>query len=97
MSAPDTATAALGSSHARLCIANGTYSILVPGGPPSPRDLITEQAYARYGIEWVVTGDVIYDGFEMYRSAFNAAMEQAIVEKHGAAIFERIEMKLPAR
>jgi hypothetical protein len=68
---------------ARLCLANKTPALLVPGTPPSPIDLRRISEYARYGIEWVITGDVYNGDFEKFRENFNNTIVEAIDAERG--------------
>jgi len=67
-----------GAAIARLCLANRTRAILVPGLPPGPREVERQAAYARRGIEWIVTGDVYSVAFEQFRDRFNDTMAAAL-------------------
>jgi hypothetical protein len=82
---------------AKLCIANKTPALLVPGAPPSAQDLQRERAYADHGIEWVITGDV-YDGdFEQFRETFNDAIVDGVEAKRGRGYFEKLSKEIDDR
>jgi hypothetical protein len=75
---------------AKLCIANRTLTLFVPGGPPTNDTEILIDEFARNGIDYDVTGDVVMDDFEAFRGPFNELMEKQIVATHGADIFKTI-------
>lgn len=79
---------------AKLCIANKTPALLVPGAPPSAQDLQREREYAKHGIEWVITGDV-YDGdFERFRDSFHAGIVDGVEAQRGRGTFRDFRRKL---
>jgi hypothetical protein len=79
-----------GAPLAKLCLANKTPALLVPGLPPSAQELQREREYARRGIEWVVTGDVYNRDFEKFRERFNATIVEAIEAERGRGYLERL-------
>jgi len=86
-----------GPLFAKLCIANKTPALLVPGAPPSAQDLRREREYAKHGIEWVITGDV-YDGdFEKFRESFNDAIVAGVEAERGRGYLERISEEIDRR
>lgn len=90
-------TADAGARAARLCIANRSLAIVTPGGPPSPSDLLSQQAYARFGIEQTYTGCILVDRYERYREGFRTVMDAAIIARHGADIHGRVQSKVDAQ
>jgi hypothetical protein len=86
-----------GPLFAKLCIANKTPALLVPGGPPSAQDLRREREYAKHGIAWVITADV-YDGdFEQFRESFNDAIVAGVEAQRGRGYLERISKEIDRR
>lgn len=83
-----------GASLARLCLANRTYALLVPGAPPSARDLRRVREYARVGIEWVITGDVYNGDYERFRDGFNSTIIAKVEAERGPGYFERLAKKI---
>jgi hypothetical protein len=82
---------------AKLCIANKTPALLVPGAPPSAQDLQRAREYAKHGIEWVITGDV-YDGdFERFRDSFNDAIVVGVEAQRGRGYFARLSKEIDER
>jgi hypothetical protein len=82
---------------AKLCIANKTPALLVPGAPPSAQDLRREREYAKYGIEWVITGDVYNGDFEQFREDFNDAIVDEVEAERGRGYFEKLSKKIDDR
>jgi hypothetical protein len=82
---------------AKLCIANKTPALRVPGGPPSAQDLRREREYAKRGIEWVITGDVYDEDFEQFREIFNGAIVDQVEAKNGRGYFERLSKEIDDR
>lgn len=82
---------------ARLCIANKTPALLVPGAPPSAQDLRREREYAKLGIEWVITGDVYNGDFERFRESFNGAIVDGVEAERGRGYFEKISTEIDNR
>jgi hypothetical protein len=82
---------------AKLCIANKTPALLVPGGPPSAQDLRREREYAKRGIEWVITGDVYNGDFEKFRESFNGAIVDGVDAEHGRGYFEGLSKEIDGR
>ncbi|WP_141830615.1 hypothetical protein [Herbaspirillum sp. SJZ107] len=91
------ATRDSGNAMARLCLANGTPAILVPGLPPDRQMLDRIDRYKRHGIDWVVTGDVYEADFETFRDAFNKTMSAAIDTERGRGYLERLSNEIDAR
>lgn len=82
---------------AKLCMANKTPALFVPGGPPSARDRRRTREYERHGIEWVITGDV-YDGdFERFRESFNDAIVEQVDREYGRGYLERLSREIENR
>lgn len=81
-------------AKAKLCLANNTPALLVPGPPPGAQDTKRTREYARYGIEWRITGDVYEEEFEQYREKFNATMVEGIEAKHGRGYLERLSKEI---
>lgn len=79
---------------AKLCIANKTPALLIPGGPPSAQDLRREREYAKHGIEWVITGDVYNGDFEQFRDSFNGAIVDGVEAERGRGYFERLSKEI---
>ena len=79
-----------GKTFARLCLANKTPAIFVPGLPPGPQDERRAREYAQHGIQWVVTGDVYYPNFERFRNAFNDTMVEGIDAERGRGYFDKL-------
>ena len=77
-------------AKARLCMANRTLALLIPGGPPSMATEKLIDEYARHGIDYDVTGDTTTAEFEAFRERFNRLMEKEIVARHGPHIFKTI-------
>lgn len=75
-----------GAAMARLCLANKTPAILVPGPPPSKQTLELVRAYDRHGIEWAVTGDVYGGEFEQFREQFNETIVAALEAGEGCQV-----------
>lgn len=86
-----------GVAKAKFCLANRTPVFLVPGPPPSAEDEQRAREYARHGIEWQITGDVIEADFEQYREKFNATIAEGIEAKHGRGYLERLSKEIDAR
>jgi hypothetical protein len=86
-----------GSAMAKLCLANRTPAILVPGPPPSRQTLDRISAYKRHGIDWAVTGDVYDEDFERFRDVFNRTMFAAIDAERGQGYLERLSKDIDAR
>ncbi|HEX2948575.1 MAG TPA: hypothetical protein VHV83_03245 [Armatimonadota bacterium] len=85
-----------GPLFAKLCIANKTPALLVPGAPPSAQDERREREYAKHGIQWVITGDV-YDGdFEQFRENFNDVIVAGVEAERGRGYFQNFQRKLIA-
>jgi len=86
-----------GAAMAKLCLANKTPAILVPGPPPSRQTLERVREYARHGIEWEVTGDVYREEFEQFRVQFNQTMVAALEARHGRGYLDRLSKEIDAR
>jgi hypothetical protein len=86
-----------GSAKARLCLANGTPALLVPGPPPSLQDEMRVREYARNGIEWNITGDVVEEDFEQFRNGFNATTAAAIEQERGRGYLEKLSRDIERR
>lgn len=82
---------------AKLCIANKTPALLVPGPPPSAQDLRREREYAKRGIAWVITGDVYNGDFEKFRESFNQATVDEVEAERGRGYFERLSKEIDDR
>ncbi len=86
-----------GATMARLCLANKTPALLVPGPPPGKDAIERVRLYAQYGIEWVITGDVYEDEFEKYRHEFNKTVVADIEAKRGRGYMEKLSNDIEAR
>lgn len=86
-----------GSALAKLCLANKTPALLVPGLPPSAEDLKREREYAKHGIEWVITSDVYNRDFEQFRESFNGTIVDGVEAERGRGYFERLSKDIEAR
>ena len=86
-----------GITMARLCLANKTPALLVPGPPPGKDAIERGRLYAQYGIEWVITGDVYEDEFEKYRNDFNETVAADIEAKRGQGYMEKLSHDIEAR
>lgn len=82
-----------GIAMAKLCIANKTPAILVPGSPPSPQQLRRVDQYAQHGIEWAITGDVYNHNFETFRSTFNQTITAALDNERGRGYLDRLSKR----
>jgi len=85
-----------GAAIAQLCLANRTPAILVFGLPPGPREVERQKAYARHGIEWIVTGDVYTQAFEKFRVSFNDTMVAALDAERGAGYMDKLAQRIEA-
>jgi hypothetical protein len=82
----------IGVADAKAHLRLGKIVLLIPGGPPVEwRYNIRVHEYAKFGIEWRLTGDESNSKFEEYRKAFNGIMEQAINVRLGPQMKEKIE------
>ena len=81
---------------AKLCLANKTPAILMPGLPPSQQDMDRESAYRRHGIEWCITGDVYDKEFETFRGKFNQTIVDALEAEHGRGYLDRLSKEIDA-
>lgn len=86
-----------GATMARLCLANKTPALLVPGPPPGKEAIERVRLYAQHGIEWVITGDVYEDEFEKYRDEFNKTVVAEIEAKRGRGYMEKLSNDIEAR
>ena len=86
-----------GATMARLCLANKTPALLVPGPPPGKEAIERTRLYAQYGIEWVITGDVYEDEFEKFRHEFNKTIVADIEAKRGPGYMEKLSNDIEAR
>lgn len=86
-----------GSAMARLCLANRTPAILVPGPPPGRQTLDRISEYKRRGIDWAVTGDVYEEDFERFRDEFNRTTFAAIDAERGQGYLERLSKDIDVR
>jgi hypothetical protein len=87
----------LGPLFARLCIANKTPALLVPGAPPSAEDVRRQREYEKHGIEWVITGDVYNGDFEQFRESFNDAIITGVEAERGRGYFEKLSKEIDRR
>ncbi|WP_306396317.1 hypothetical protein [Telluria beijingensis] len=85
-----------GVARARLCLANKTPALLVPGPPPGKRDEERVRLYRRHGIEVSVTGDVYEEAFEKYRNDFNKTMIAGIEAERGPGYLDRLGKDIEA-
>lgn len=86
-----------GASMARLCLANKTPVLLVPGPPPGKDAIERVRLYAQSGIEMVITGDVYEDEFEKYRYEFNKTIVAGIDATRGQGYMEKLSRDIEAR
>jgi hypothetical protein len=86
-----------GAAMTKLCLANKTPAILVPGPPPGKQTLERVREYARQGIEWSVTGDVYREEFEQFREQFNQTIVAALEARHGGGYLDRLSKEIDAR
>ncbi|KFI07520.1 hypothetical protein JN27_07905 [Massilia sp. BSC265] len=86
-----------GAAMARLCLANKTPALLVPGPPPGKEAIERVRLYARHGIEWVITGDVYEHAFERYRAEFNETVVTRIESKRGKGYMESLSRDIALR
>lgn len=86
-----------GVARAKLCLANKTPALLVPGPPPGAQDSRRAREYARHGIEWRITGDVYEEDFEHFREKFNATIVEGIEAKRGRGYLERLSKEIEKR
>jgi hypothetical protein len=93
----DTTSKEEGVAKAKLCLANKTPALLVPGGPPGPPEFDRSREWARYGIEWSITGEMYSEKFEQFRAAFNSTTRQAIESEQGSGYLEKLAMQIDAR
>lgn len=89
--------ASAGVAMARLCLANKTPALLVPGGPPGPEGEERARQYAKHGIEWSITGDVYEEEFERYRNDFNRTMVEGIEAQRGTGYLQKLDRQIDAR
>lgn len=86
-----------GHADAALCLANKTPAILIPMLPPTQKYLnALNQAYGRYGIEWMTPGDVFDEQMINHMRTFNDTMAEDIKRRHGSDVFDRIGAELKA-
>jgi len=97
MGARERLDASDGAAMARLCLANKTPAILVPGQRPGMQTMARVREYARHGIEWSVTGDVYVAQFERFRDKFNGTMVAALEAEHGRGYWDRLSKQIDAR
>lgn len=87
-----------GESEARARIAAGSYALLVPSAVPVPwMHRIRVEEYARFGIDYELTGDTYSESFEAYRAGFNRVMTDALKRRHGEEVLERIRDAIDRR
>lgn len=86
-----------GRKHAKLCLANKTPALMVPGPPPGSQAEKRAQEYARHGIEWIITGDVYETAFEEYREEFNATVADAIEKAQGRGYLAKLSKDIEDR
>lgn len=89
--------ASAGVAKARLCLANKTPALLVPGPPPGPEDEERARQYAKHGIEWSITGDVYEEEYERYRDDFNRTMVEGIDAQRGTGYLQKLDRQIDAR
>lgn len=81
-----------GIAEAKALLASRKLVLLIPSSPPVQWQYeIRFKEYAKYGIEWQLTGDVVETGFEAYREGFNGVMSDAILAKYGLDFPKKIE------
>lgn len=86
-----------GVAKARLCLANKTPALLVPGPPPGPEAEERARQYAKHGIEWSITGDVVEEEYERYRDDFNRTMVEGIEAQRGTGYLQKLDRQIEAR
>lgn len=89
--------ASAGVAMARLCLANKTPALLVPGPPPGPQAEERARLYSTHGIEWSITGDVYEEAFERYRNDFNRTMVEGIEAQRGTGYLQKLDRQIEAR
>ena len=85
------------NTMARLCLANKTPAVLVPGPPPGKEDLERARLYGEHGIEWIITGDVYDEEYEKYRYEFNRTIAEAIMAERGSGYLNKLSDDIEAR
>ena len=86
-----------GATMARLCLANKTPALLVPGPSPGKDAIERVRLYAQHGIEWVITGDVYEVEFEKYRDEFNMTIVADIDAERGRGYMKKLSNDIEAR
>lgn len=89
--------AALAIDAAKLCLANKTPALLVPGPPPGELMMRRIAEYKRHGIELRLTGDVYEEEFERFRNEYNRVMAEAIDKQFGPGYLEHLDREIEAR
>lgn len=80
-----------GVERARLCRANETLALMMPGLPPGEEERLRVEEYRKNGIEYMNTGDMYEEKFEAFRTGFNQTMIRKITLRKGANIFLEID------
>lgn len=87
-----------GIAEAKILLGQGKMALLIPGSPPVKWQYeIRFNEYAKYGIEWRLTGDVLRTAFEEYRVGFNGVMADAILAKNGQDFPKKIELEIESK
>jgi hypothetical protein len=88
-------TQAKGTIDARNLLQRKRMILLVPSSPPIEwMYQIRSKEYAKFGVEWKLTGDAPTPGYEDYREAFNKVMSDMIISKYGRDFFENTEKRI---
>lgn len=86
-----------GAAMAKLCLANKTPAILIPGPPPTKQTMQRVSEYKRHGIEWEITGDVYQEEFEIFRDKFNQTIVAALEADNGRGYLDRLSKEIDER
>ena len=87
-----------GIAEARTLLGQGKLILLIPGSPPVKWQYeIRFNEYAKHGIEWRLTGDVLRTAFEEYRTGFNGVMADAILTRYGQDFPKKIELEIESK
>jgi len=90
------ATRNAAATQVRVCMANKTPTLLVPGPPPGKEAMERYRAYARHGVRLQTTGDVYDEASEKYRIEFDTAMVAAIDAERGKGYMEKLSREVEA-
>lgn len=84
------------ATDVRICLANKTPTLLVPGGPPGKEDRERNRLYAKHGISLTITGDVYDESYEKYRYDYNTAAVAAIEAERGKGYMKKLGTQIEA-